>query len=146
MQETWIQSLGWENPLENEMVTHSSILAWEIPWTEEPDYSPWSCKRTHPLLAVTPGTPGNDRIFQMRILWCLGDTWFWNSSHTTEEKQSLARCRWNGCLERNQPYCDLLHQLFHSWVLECIVSSLPNQHGIMEWALDWVMRWAQVLV
>ena len=44
---------------------------------------------THPLLAVTPGTPGNDRIFQMRILWCLGDTWFWNSSHTTKEEQSL---------------------------------------------------------
>ena len=36
MQESWIHSLGWEDPLEEEMVTHSSILAWEIPWTEEP--------------------------------------------------------------------------------------------------------------
>ena len=36
MQETWVQSLGWEDPLENEMVTHSRILAWEISWTEEP--------------------------------------------------------------------------------------------------------------
>ena len=36
MQETWIQSLGSEDPLEKEMATHSSILAWEIPWTEEP--------------------------------------------------------------------------------------------------------------
>ena len=35
-QETQAQSLGWEDPLEQEMVTHSSILAWEIPWTEEP--------------------------------------------------------------------------------------------------------------
>ena len=34
--ETQVQSLGWENPLEKEMATHSSILAWEIPWTEEP--------------------------------------------------------------------------------------------------------------
>ena len=33
-QEIQVQSLGWENPLEKEMVTHSSILAWEIPWTE----------------------------------------------------------------------------------------------------------------
>ena len=33
MQETWVQSLGQEDPLEEEMVTHSSILAWEIPWT-----------------------------------------------------------------------------------------------------------------
>ena len=36
MPETWVQSLGWEDPLEKEMATHSSILAWEIPCTEEP--------------------------------------------------------------------------------------------------------------
>ena len=35
MQEIWLRSLGWEDPLEKEMATHSSILAWEIPWTEE---------------------------------------------------------------------------------------------------------------
>ena len=35
MQETWVQSLGWEDPLEKEMATHSSTLAWKIPWTEE---------------------------------------------------------------------------------------------------------------
>ena len=35
MQETQVQSLGWEDPLEKEMATHSSILAWKIPWTEE---------------------------------------------------------------------------------------------------------------
>ena len=34
--ETWVQSLGQEDPLEEEMATHSSILAWKIPWTEEP--------------------------------------------------------------------------------------------------------------
>ena len=36
MQETWVRFLGWEDPLEKEMATHSSILAWRIPWTEEP--------------------------------------------------------------------------------------------------------------
>ena len=36
VQETWVQSLGWEDPLEKEMATHSRILAWRIPWTEEP--------------------------------------------------------------------------------------------------------------
>ena len=36
MQETQVQSLGWEDPLEKGMGTHSSILAWRIPWTEEP--------------------------------------------------------------------------------------------------------------
>ena len=37
MQETWVQSLGQEDPLEKGMTTHSSILAWRISWTEEPD-------------------------------------------------------------------------------------------------------------
>ena len=36
MGETWIRSLGWEDPLEEGMATHSRILAWRIPWTEEP--------------------------------------------------------------------------------------------------------------
>ena len=35
MRETWVRSLGWEDPLEESMATHSSILAWRIPWTEE---------------------------------------------------------------------------------------------------------------
>ena len=37
MQKTWVQSLGQEDPLEKETATHSSIVVWEIPWTEEPD-------------------------------------------------------------------------------------------------------------
>ena len=43
MQETWVQSLGQETPLEKGMATHSSVLAWRIPWTEElvVVYSPW---------------------------------------------------------------------------------------------------------
>ena len=46
MWETWVQFLGWEVPLEEGMATYSSIIAWRIPWTEEPDglYSPWDCK------------------------------------------------------------------------------------------------------
>ena len=36
VQETWVQSPGWEDPLNKEMATHSSILAWKISWTEEP--------------------------------------------------------------------------------------------------------------
>ena len=38
MQETWVQSLGQEDPLEKGMATHSSILTWKIPWTEEPGW------------------------------------------------------------------------------------------------------------
>ena len=48
MWETWVRSLGREDPLEKEMATHSSILAWRIPWTEEPGglQSPGSQSRT----------------------------------------------------------------------------------------------------
>ena len=48
MRETWVRSLGQEDPLEKEMATHSSIHAWKIPWTEEPGglYSPWGRKES----------------------------------------------------------------------------------------------------
>ena len=47
MQETWVPSLSWEDPLEKEMAIHSNILAWESPWIEEPGgYSPWSLKES----------------------------------------------------------------------------------------------------
>ena len=36
MQETWVRTLGWEDPLEKDMAIHSSTIAWKIPWTEEP--------------------------------------------------------------------------------------------------------------
>ena len=49
MQETWIQSLDQEDPLEKEMATHSSILAWKSPWTEGllVGYSPWGWKESY---------------------------------------------------------------------------------------------------
>ena len=47
MQETRVQSLGQEDPLKKEMATHSSTLAWKIPWTEEPgSWSLWGCKES----------------------------------------------------------------------------------------------------
>ena len=55
MQETWVWSLGWGDPLEEEMAAHSSILAWTIPWTEEPggrrstgsqSWPDWACTHT----------------------------------------------------------------------------------------------------
>ena len=48
MPETWVRSLGQEDPLEKEMATHPSILAWKIPWVEElgAGYCPWGCKES----------------------------------------------------------------------------------------------------
>ena len=70
MQETQVQSLGWEDPLENQMATHSSMLVWKIPWTENSDgYSPWifqarilewvaiSFSRGSSQLGSEPGSP-----------------------------------------------------------------------------------------
>ena len=49
IQETWVQFLGWEDPLMKEMTTHSSIFAWKIPWAKEPgrlQSSPWGPKES----------------------------------------------------------------------------------------------------
>ena len=53
MGETWVQSLGWEEPLEKGTATHSSILAWRIPWTI---YSPWGRKES-------------DKTEQLSLFW-----------------------------------------------------------------------------
>ena len=48
IQETWVRSLGWEDPPEQGKATHSSILAWGIPWAEEPGgYSSWGYKESN---------------------------------------------------------------------------------------------------
>ena len=62
IQETWVQFLVWEDSLEEGMATHSSILAWRIPWTEEPGgYSPWGHKESDATeqLSTEEGTGGN---------------------------------------------------------------------------------------
>ena len=46
IQETWVRSLGWEDCLGKEMTTHSTLLAWRIPWTEDPGNSAWGCKES----------------------------------------------------------------------------------------------------
>ena len=55
MRETWVQSLGQEDLLEKEMAPHSSILAWKIPWTEEPggQASPRGCKELDTTMQLT---------------------------------------------------------------------------------------------
>ena len=64
MQETWVQSLGWEDLLENEMATHSSVLAWKIPWTEEPGYN---------LQTTVHGVAESDTTEQLHFHYCLSE-------------------------------------------------------------------------
>ena len=59
--ETWVGSLGWEDPLEEVMATHSSVLAWRIPWTEEPGrLQPWGCKESDTTKRLT-SPPSNNK-------------------------------------------------------------------------------------
>ena len=67
MRETWIRSLGWEDPLEEGMAIHSSILAWRIPWIEEPGgLSPWGCKESD-MTEVTEHTSSQFTVFKKGV-------------------------------------------------------------------------------
>ena len=60
MQETWVQSLGWEDPLGKEIETHSSILVWEIPWTEPCGLQSTESQRVRHIQATKPPLPHHD--------------------------------------------------------------------------------------
>ena len=72
MWETWVRSLGWKDPLEEGMAPHSSILAWRIPWTEEPGG----------LQSM-----GSQRVGQRSLAGC--SPWGHRESDTTERAQAL---------------------------------------------------------
>ena len=78
MQETWVWFLGWEDPLEKEMATHSSILAWKIPWTEEPAglQSMGSQRVGHDLATKPPPIYG--RVFIITWYTSLQTIWLQN--------------------------------------------------------------------
>ena len=91
MRETWVQSLGWEDPLEKDMATHSSILAWRIPWTEEPDGlqsmesqrdgHDWATSHTHGMINIWgitklfPKVAAQCHILTSNILHMLPHLW-----------------------------------------------------------------------
>ena len=68
VQETWVRSLRWEDPLEKEMANHSSILAWKIPWTEEPGgLQSMGCMTEH----LTQKQLARGRRTLMCVSWCI---------------------------------------------------------------------------
>ena len=77
VQETWVWSLGWEDPLEKRMAIHSSNLAWRKSWTEEPGrlqgYSPWGCKEldmTEQLVCARAHTHTNTFQLSLSLAIC----------------------------------------------------------------------------
>ena len=78
MKETWVRSLGWEDPLEKEMATHSSVLAWRISWTEEPgglqsrglqEFDTTEQLSTHHKYAPSWGTADVRAVHQTPAIW-----------------------------------------------------------------------------
>ena len=73
VQEMWVQSLGGEDPLEKEIATHFSILAWRIPWTEEPGglHSPWGRQKVgHDCFTNTHTHIHTHRVSFQHIIAC----------------------------------------------------------------------------
>ena len=70
-QEMWVQSLGQEDTLEMEMTTHSNILAWEIPWTEEPAGLQSMVLQVVGHHLATEQQPRNGFFQGLNLLWCL---------------------------------------------------------------------------
>ena len=79
MPETQVRSLGWKDPLEKGMTTDSSILAWEIPWTQEPGYSPWGRKKLYTTEWITVSF----------IPWIAGSFWVYLSNFYLLNQYSL---------------------------------------------------------
>ena len=64
MWETWVRSLGWEDPLEKGKATHSSVLAWRIPWTV---YSPRGCRVGHDRATLTPSVTPHSGSWKLSL-------------------------------------------------------------------------------
>ena len=92
MQETQVWFLGWEDPLEKGMTTHSSILTWRIPWTKETGYSPRDCKKSDTTEWLTHIHSWISRLSVFGYWWCVS---------------SCLRCLPAGCREQRWKSCAL---------------------------------------
>ena len=108
----WLQSLGWEDPLEEGMATHSSLLAWRIPWTEEPcrlqsiasqrvrhDRSNLACKLIYyPTLHHIHHTihsyhSGEKQLLLQTAMWINLTHIMWRQRNQTQESFRRVQCR-----------------------------------------------------
>ena len=159
MLETWVRFLDWEDPLEKEMATHSSILAWEIPWTEEPGgLQPMGSQRvrhdlanehthTHimPWMLHTKLTVDQYRFFRKAICrrFSSAESWagWWSQ---LPDQLGLANCQF-GYLDSPQPGLWLYDRkqvpLFrHFWsVFLCHAEKAMAPHSsTLAWKIPWM--------
>ena len=112
MRETWVLSLGLEDSLEEGMATHSCILAWRIPCTEEPaDYSPWGHKEFDTTEQLsTDATILNLHVFSPVISFCI----YWNPCIYTED---TAKSMHNCIIKKS---CKLVRTRYNNREINCI--------------------------
>ena len=133
MQETWVQSLGQVDPLEKEMATHSSILAWEIPWAEEPGGlrsresqrvgNNWATK---PPPALVRYLDGRFQLFQRQNFW---QSTSWEFPRSDSVAQScLTLCNPMNC---STPGLPVYHQL-----LEFTQTHIHRVSYLLVWSLE----------
>ena len=110
MQKTWVRSLDWEDTLKKEMATHSSILAWVIPRTEEPvGYSPWGCRVGHDWAINT---------FASFLLYWKADAFIFFNTYLGKQckpRQHIKKQRYH--FADKGPYCQSFSSS-HEWMWE----------------------------
>ena len=107
-QDTWVQSLGGEDPLEQETATHSSILTWEIPWTEESGrlQSMGLQRVIHEGAQNFSWAFDPSRPMYLFVLWHQGCAWIWSSARFLQAG-SASRCSWDAQsrFKISMPWC-----------------------------------------
>ena len=164
MQETWVWSLGWEHPLDKGMATHSSVLAWRIPWTEEPGglQSTGSQRVRHDREALTPRLGNHQvhlhsrRIFPERSLWAkqcvrgsvcvahwIGQTDVKLTAISTASKTMTQRryertfCYFSSPQQFNKDLLSTFLRAFGLPLVAQLVKNLPAMQGTWVRSLDW---------
>ena len=137
IQETWVRSLGQEDPLEKEMATHSTVLAWRIPWTEEPGglQSTGSQRVRHnftfTFCVIIKGgqcwsrTSWSEHRHKAGVLPL--ESLLFCFSHTLMYVDQIMVCRSNWLL----PYLRCLHASVVHWIRNVKMFRIPTVEGIM---------------
>ena len=129
-QETWVQSLGWEDSLEEETTTHSSIFAWKIPWTESlVSYSPWGHKASDMTEQLNTHARGVPRLSQSTPLGV-------SRSPTDLPAETLRpEGMFAGGFGGKFPYLEkrlTKRRLFFPWILSCLNMVPGNSVAILQ--------------
>ena len=128
MQETCVWSLGWENHLQEGMATYFIILAWRIPWTEEPGglYSPWGSKQSDMTEWLSISQREHKAQYWIPLSTYSGILAFW-----------LSQCPW---FSGKESACQYRRCRFNPWVRKTPLEKEMGTHSsILAWRIPWTV-------